>query len=279
MAESTLSIGLIDLAEEVAYNLGFERVPPLWTGWNPAAPYVPLSKSSQLGDVIACVKQGLRRFYTPPSDGTMPPHRWSFLSPERTLTTVVGQTDYNLPDDHGGFLGDMTYASTANKGVVVQNTGVGRIRRDLQLSGGLESAPQLFAESPLPNDGAQGQRFEVVFYPIPDDAYVLLYRCNVLTQMLTAQSPYPYGGEQHGDTIMASCLAAAESHVGNENGPWTALFKERLLASITADARDHRPEYLGYNRDRSDDTLGNYTGTFWGPHTWTNLVTYNGTSF
>lgn len=272
--ESGLSVGLGTIAAEVGNYLGYDRDPTKWSGWQAGSPYVSSTPASQLADVMAAVARGYRMFLSPPAVGDDPPHRWSFLSPERTITTAAAVSDYPLPDDFGGFEGYMTYSPNASAPQQVKRVGIGEVRRQQQLSPGLTQKPWMYAEFPLPTDGVQGQRFGVSFFPVPDAVYVLTYRSNLLVAPLSNAGPWPYGGMQHGETILAACLAAAELHLNDQPGPLTADFKERLAASVAADARTHRPEYLGYNADRSDGS------DVWpaNQHSWTNTVTYNGNS-
>ncbi len=281
MAESTLSHSLFTLAPAAGYELGYQRVPANWSGWNANAPWVASSPDTQLADVLMVVGVGLRLVYTPPpTDPQTPPHRWSFLSPEAVLTTAPGQTDYPLPDDFAGFEGRMTYQAAANQFVTVRKVGVGEVRRLLQTGGGISMRPSVFAETPLPFDGATGQRYAAAFYPTPDQAYALTYRYNRQPQMLSAQQPYPYGGQQYGELYLAAVLAACEQRMMDKVGERTAAFREMLAAAVAADARAHRPEWLGYNGDRSDGRGGwpNYGGETWGWHSGLDLVSYNGAS-
>jgi hypothetical protein len=74
MAESTLSISYSDLREELGIYLGWPRDPTNWT-------------TDQVNAVAKILKGALRRWYTPdPLDGYT--HRWSFMYPTATLTTV-----------------------------------------------------------------------------------------------------------------------------------------------------------------------------------------------
>ncbi len=279
MSEATLSTQIGDLAEEFGYYTGYGRTYTSWSGWQTASPFVASTKDSQLGDFLSVVKHAQRMVYQPRSaDPQSPPHRWSFLTLENTLTTVAGVTDYPLPDDYGGFEGLMTYPSTQNQWVTIRRTGIGEVRRQLQLSAGVTLAPWMFAENPLPCDGTAGQRFSVAFYPTPDQAYVLTYRMQVQLDALTAMKPFPYGGAQHAEMFVAAVLAAAELHINEQqNGPKMQDFQAQLLASIAVDARDHRPEFLGYNGDNSDGN-GQWANNVWGDHTWLNYATYNGAS-
>lgn len=93
MAESTLSLTLSDLREQVSYKLGHGR----------AYPSVA-SKQDHVDDVI---KRGLRQFYLHPIHPVIPDlrrqHRWSFLEPWTTIvlwdttTGTIGSVDVVSP--------------------------------------------------------------------------------------------------------------------------------------------------------------------------------------
>jgi hypothetical protein len=276
LPESSLSLQLSDLAAEVGSYMGFGRTAANWTGWVVATPYVPSSLDTQLGQIMSCINSGLRQFYNPPIVERAPvAHKWSFLSPQRTLTTLANDGEYDLPDDYGGMQGEMTYQPSVGTYLTLRRVGVGELQRALQGLMSTTGKPTMFAVLPKQSDGAMGQRFYASLAPIPDGVYVLTYTMTLLPQALTSQRPFPLGGEVHGETILASCLAVAEQRFQDEEkgNHWTR-FMERLQASITADVRDAKPANLGYNGDRSDYRDMGY------PYGWpdrTSAVTYNGT--
>lgn len=61
-------------------------------------------------------------------------------------------------------------------------------------------------------------------------------------------NPYVYGSSDHSETIVASCLAAAE-RMDRREGVETAHFQRCLEASIDADRRTNRARVLGYFGD------------------------------
>lgn len=60
------------------------------------------------------------------------------------------------------------------------------------------------------------------------------------------------GGSQHGETIIASCLAIAEEYGETPSTRYRELFVQRLLASIAIDGQGWTAENLGTNTDNSD---------------------------
>src|SRR5436190_13671644 len=97
--ESTLSLTLNDLSAEVGRFLGYGRGAAFqdaaWT-------------KDQQAAIDSCVASGLRQFYFPPA---VPPeissYDWSFLKPVCTATFTQGASVVALPDDFGGFEGDI----------------------------------------------------------------------------------------------------------------------------------------------------------------------------
>ena len=184
--------------------------------------------------------------------------------------TLRHDGNYDLPDDFGGLEGDMVYAEGSNK-PDIRIIGEGKIR-------GLRSAttsrtyPQFVAIRPKKQTTTTtGQRFEVMFFPIPSITYTLSYRMLVLPELLvTSTITHPYGGAMHSETILASCLAIVESQEDGVRGVKWQDFMDRLAASIQIDKRMISAEHFGYNRDDSDSV--NRSGSRRHPQTY--LVTY-----
>lgn len=171
-----------------------------------------------------------------------------------TAATYSLQHDgnYDLDDDFGGIDGRMSYEPAENK-ADIQIVGEGKIR-SLRSVYTTRSNPVYAAIRPKKHAATTvGQRFEVMFYPIPNDAYTLSYRKIILPSALVETTlTYPYGGAMHAETIEASCLAIAELQENEVIGVKHKYFMERLSASIEIDKTAYRTEYFGYNGDNSD---------------------------
>ena len=72
MAESTLNLTFTEIRTEVGRYLGLDRTYANWT-------------ASDILDVTACIKRGLRNFYFPPRTEQNAAHRWNFLRPSAEL--------------------------------------------------------------------------------------------------------------------------------------------------------------------------------------------------
>lgn len=258
MAEPTITLAYTDLAQEVGRFLGYGRDSANWS-------------SDQAADVDVCVQGGYRMFlFPPPIPPEREPHRWTFMTPVATLSTVSGDSDYNMPDDFAGLDGSVgTYSAEAGYSPIniISEAGI----RDLLASADTSGRPIYCATRPKTFDAATGQRWELLLYPEPDAAYSITYRYTVMPNKLSAGNPYPLGGPMHGDTIMAAVLAFAAKRFNDESD--MGDFMMRLTASVSLDTASHSAFSLGYNGDNSDSGgLGLRSSR-------SNTVTYNGVQY
>lgn len=239
-------------------------------------PHPALWDHSQAQRVKLVLESGLRKFYSPivmPNERYA--HEWSFLRPSRKFTLVADQYKYDLPEDFAMTYGDMTFApGAAVLYPSVKQIGESQIMQRLQRTEA-SARPSVFAIRPkLPNEGT-GTRYEVLFWPVPDQAYSLSYRYQVNPGMLSDEAALPLGGQPHMQTIIEACLAAAEESVG-QIGIHSQLFVQRLQASISHDRKANSAGTLGYNMDISDSPGDRFSS-------WhdcdENIVTYNGVSY
>lgn len=245
MAESNLSLAYPEFMSRVGRFLGYG---PTSANWSAA-------QTTQIDEIV---QEGYRWFLEPGEDAGLPPHEWTFLRPATTLATVASDYDYDLPDDFGWLAcQSFTFATTANVSGGIQIVGEGIIRALREGTGTNTGVPTHVAARPkAATAGATGQRWEAVFYPTPDAIYTLGYRYHVLASKLTTALPYPLGGERHGSTILAACLAVAEKEANDEQGLQFASFLSRMKASIRADQRSE-PETYGYCGDGVNVYKGN----------------------
>lgn len=237
--ESSSSITFADMKTAVGFYLGITGDESSWT-------------ASELAEVLRDINQGLRMVYTPPIlPGQSGPHRWRFMRPTMSLTTVADQGDYAAPDDFGGFHGRASYEP--DEGLwpidVVDESQI-RAARQAPVS---TSRPRYMASRHTAGtDAAAGQRFVILLHPTPDAEYLLTFRYVAIPPVLSADRPYPLGGALHGQMFLDACLAAAEKRIRGAHGAQYDSFLRSLAASVLLDAGT-APETLGYNGDRSDD--------------------------
>ncbi len=93
---------------------------------------------------------------------------------------------------------------------------------------------------------------QAIFWPLPNAIYALTYRYRVMPQALTFSNQYPVGGMEHGEALVAACLAAVERRENDrERGPRWTEWREKLEESIVID-NDVTAEFLGEMSDGSD---------------------------
>jgi hypothetical protein len=102
-----------------------------------------------------------------------------------------------------------------------------------------------------PQDENVGQRFELVVWPVADQEYSVRVTYDIQPDAITAENPFPYGGEAHAETFLQACVAAAELQRDGVQGPQAAEYMARLATSVSVDRRA-KPTHYGYNADRSD---------------------------
>lgn len=252
------------------------RVGSFW-GWGRGAVYGdPAYNSTQQFELDGCVASGIRQvIHPPPIEGTSQPYDWSWLKPTATLGLQQGVSAIPLPDDFGGFEGEITLVTTAGLmwgPIRLYNEGEVRVR--YSLTPATTGRPLMAAIQPLKGTTpTQGQRFQLIVFPLPDTNYTMQFQYYLLPDYLTGATPYPLGGAGLAELYIESCLAIAESRLDDMAGVHAAAFQQRLMASIGLDRRN-KPQTLGYNRDRSDGP--NYRNPF---NHYQDRILYNGQQY
>ena len=167
------------------------------------------------------------------------------------------QQDFDLPDDYGRILGDLTIFDNHRMHCVVKQRSEYEVTRARANTNTNPQASRMYAiRQKFPFAGAtSGERWEIMLYPTPDTAYTFQYRYEVLANMLTSAAPYPYGGAAHADTILAACQAEAARLFKPSMSPaMESRWQERLRASLDMDQQTI-PNF-GYNGDPSNNKGG-----------------------
>lgn len=243
MPESTLALSYPALKSEAGLFLGYGRGVPDDRAWT--------TRQSSLLDSV--VQSGLRQFYYPmPMDQGGQSYEWSFLRPTRTLALAADAQTLPLPDDFGGFEGQLSLTNAdGDVGYPLELTGIGRVRQMRANFPDNTGRPILAAVDPEKVSGAGGQRWVLEVYPAADEAFTITCSYYLHPDALSGSRPHAYGGPVHAETIRAAIIAAAELTLDNKRGERWAYFQERLATSISQD-RKLKPQVLGYNGDNSN---------------------------
>jgi hypothetical protein len=273
--DSGLVLGYRQLLREVGKMLEF--------GWDSS---IYAHEQFSIADEV--VQQGLRQFYGPPLlPGRSIAHEWTFLRPEAELKVEGGIDTYDLPENCASIYGDLHYVDATVGIATIKVCPIGQIRKLQALPEPICGRPFHAAVVPSSADGKSPIGFQIVFFPNPDGCYTFRYQYKLIPPRLSDDNPYPVGGPEHSETILQSCLAAAEMRnlqfkgvpvIGRSRRPFipkpqSDKFMERLQASVALDSRT-RPEQLGYNGDPSNHRhhqfrMGEYNAG----------VTYNGVRY
>lgn len=261
---STLALAKADYEAEVGYFLGLgygpSRGDPAWS-------------TRDATTIKMDVSSGLKRWY-------FCGHSWSFLKPFAQLTLAQGTTTLTLPDDFGGIDGG-TQASLTNTDLLFLRwlpfTGPARVLQALSELPNAVGITRLLSIRPLKAMlPGQMQQWELYFFPETDQSYVITFPYFITPNyLIDVTQPYAYGGIEHHETILESCLAVAEARRGDQMGVHANEFQRLLQQSIDIDRRK-QPTNMGQNWDRSD---GVNWDEKWNGHGWSNSgggVTING---
>lgn len=159
-------------------------------------------------------------------------------------TITIPATDtYRLPDNFGEIVsGKMWF--TADQG----RDRMWAVERDIdQLyqmrSDEITGIPAFFGIDQVVNASGQ-QRYDMVIYPQPDQAYTLSYRYRVQPDVITSGSPYAYGPVWFADVLMEAVRAEAEFEFEREYGQMKVSFDKKIAAAVVRDLRSG-PKTLG----------------------------------
>lgn len=197
--------------------------------------------------IDSIIEGGLFRFYfPPPGEFTIAnateaqkerlrraPHQWSFLQHFVELDMVAAESEYNLPEDFANFIGEPTTA---------RGNGTGRLSiaqeshlRQLINSDGSTGAPRYVAKRHISGKGKVKSQSKLIVYPVPTSAETITVQYGVMPPRLSNDDPWPLGGPEHAQTILACCHAVMEERGGGEGGVFRAKMSEALASSISID--------------------------------------------
>lgn len=237
MAESTLTRVYSDLKSEIGAYLGVSRTVADWTAETTA-------------DVARILQSAQRSFYEPwyrpVPNAPLQIHVWSFLRARLSLAISSSTNLYDLPDDFAGFL-DTELAFTSTKTWPVKLVPMWRVLEKIQDGttppSGITQPLIAAVESKSSTLGTTGQRWQILLWPtIASGTPTITGQYRLNPAALATDTHYPLGGEAHSQTLLESCLAAAEEFQNDQLTIHRERFAELLQASIALDTRLHAQE-------------------------------------
>ena len=232
--EPGLALTFSDIQSEVGHFLGYGTTASSWTA----------AKTSIVQQILDA---GCRAAYYPMAIPGEAPHSWSFLRPTLTLTTAEDVFEYDLPVGVSIVENPITFAANIPYGDIriIGEHSIRKLRSDSASSG----VPSLCAVVPAQPSNATIQRYQMLFWRTPSDAWVLSYRCAVVPQPLGTNNPYPVGPVSFHECIKESCYSKAEERLNDTQGVHKAAFMERLQVALAEDRKIESSASLGYNGD------------------------------
>ncbi len=253
MAESTLSETYTTIRAEIGDLVGIGTETVSWS-------------VDDANRVNRAIRAGYKQFlyYTqPPGDST---YEWSFLKTSNTLSLTSADYDYDLPANFGGSVDRVVLTSGGTTPRPLTKIEPDELMQLRTREAASNATPTRFAIRPkTPTTSAgdtadltsgTGQRWEMLFYPTPNGSFTATYHYPIIPNMLSATNVYPLGGAQHSSTVLASCLAAAETIWNLESKSWAEEYQKRLVASIVMDRRLKKTQEAIYQTTAA--TIGSF---------------------
>jgi len=239
MAESDLSIEYADLQKEVGNFLHLASDETTWD-------------TDDTARVDRFIQSGIRQFYYPPAiEGVPAGYRWSFLRPVATIVTADGDRDYDLPDDFSFLSSDLFYDESQNFERSIVQVSESQMQELIQRTED-KGKPKFCATRFKSSDLTDGQRHEVLLWPVPNGEYTLTYQYEAYSGKIDKDSKkYPLGGMKYGECIIESCLSIAESRGNDEKGIHYQDFIRLLVAAVALD-RDNSARRYGQMGDHEE---------------------------
>lgn len=172
---------------------------------------------------------------------------------DTSLTGLSGETyslkhrEYDLPDDFDGLDGNhgFSYRNDQSNWRPLTKLNEAQIR-SLDSYPEETGPPSYYCIVPAAPTSTSDMKWRAIFYPLPDAAYTLWYRYNVIPPMLDGTSyVYPHGSVPYHEMILLSCLDKALQTLYSSDEKHGAFLEARNSA-ILHDQRNARPQTHGF---------------------------------
>jgi len=163
-------------------------------------------------------------------------HNWSWLDPKYTLSLADGTETYDLPNDFADII-SVEYAPVSGydfptlRRVSIQEFDAWR---EIEETAN-ETEPQIYTIEKKTFQSSVGQRSQIRFLHIPDEARNVYVRYRKLADTLTDAAIYAMGGAEFAGCLQEAGLAMAEMGKNTINGPHYNEYKRLLAQCISLD--------------------------------------------
>jgi len=190
---------------------------------------------TDLTDAQDFVKSGYLKFLTA--------YDWTFRRRYTTLSLLSGTYIYELPEDYGGIRTRPRFTDTTGYPPLEERDE--QEIEELRSYGTNAGYPTYYAIIAGHYTPETGQRYEIKFWPTPNDSWTLYYSYYYMPAMMSNTTDVPMGGADMAECILAFCLAAAEGESDEVIGPQKQMALEQLETAKRLDMKKE-PKSLGY---------------------------------
>jgi len=187
---------------------------------------------ANLTEVKQITLRAYRRFLFPIDQSTGRVHKWSFLRQTSTLSVISGTDTYKLPDGFGSLETPFTHTTPQSFNPVQKPLDFIYLQKSSTTG---NAVPLYFALKSGAYDQINGQKWEVIFSPVPNGSYEYYYVYNIVPLALSADSDYFIGSELGSEAILEMALAVAETQKDNQIGVHNQMADTLLQQAIGAD--------------------------------------------
>lgn len=204
-----------------------------------------------------------------------PPHNWSFLHKVHDISTIVGESNYEMPEDFGAWIGEPTTTRAGGKIAIARENhirqlhGIEQEKRRVERARLLADVYDVATEQQLNAEdkaefnaallalsagkpkycatrkssigGTSKQTTELILYPTPDAIETIQVEYKAIPPALGDQSQYPAGGTEHAETVLASCFYVCALRMGQGIEQAVVHLRDRMTASIIIDRASAKP--------------------------------------
>lgn len=168
---------------------------------------------------------------------TRAPYRWSFLNKVFQFSTAANKYNYDLPSDFGSFHGEPTTTREGGRIAIVREAHL----RQLIASSPASGKPAYCTTQKVSVGGQSESKSEILLYPAPDGIETISVEYGVIPATLDANNPYPPGGREHAETVLAFCFYVLAQRAGEGVDAAISHLRDRMAASIVIDRAASKP--------------------------------------
>lgn len=272
------------LSRMIGRHIGAGPNPKVWTH----------QQEQMIAEII---RRARRRVYNPPVlPGELKSHDWYWARPTGRLTTESGVWAYDMPADYVQLYGPVHYegggdvtdsdGNTVATGTVLYKAL--QVRGEAQLMQLLQrqdasTRPTICAVRPKKFNKAQGTRYEMLVWPVPDARYTLNFRYRINPDTSTANSLPAmveeldlHGGDRYSELYLEAAMLDADYMMGKKRSEHEERFMRAVQTAVAQDRASHASQNLGPNRDPRSNR-GDWHGSYHDLDE--NLVSYEGTVY